>query len=103
MTTTLNGHIEIDDDGTVRVAGSRIKVIHLVMERTANGWSADELQQNFPHLTLAEVYAALTYYYDNKSECDAHIEASSRFADEMRTSTPPGPFVERMRREGRII
>jgi hypothetical protein len=47
MTTTLSGHIEVDDNGVARITGSRIKVIHLVMEQRANGWSAEETQQNF--------------------------------------------------------
>jgi len=102
MTITLSGHIEVDDSRVARIAGSRIKVIHLVMEKRANGWSPEETQQNFPQLSLAAVYAALTYYHDHLAECDAQIEASVRLAEEKRAVTPEGPFVTRMRSEGRI-
>ena len=102
MTTTLSGHIEVDDDHVARIAGSRIKVIHLVMEKKANGWSAEETRQNFPHLSPAAVYAALTYYHDHLTECDAQIDASIRVAAESRALTPEGPFVERMRSEGKL-
>jgi uncharacterized protein (DUF433 family) len=102
MTTTLGGHIEVDDDRVARIAGSRIKVIHLVMEMKTNGWSAEETQENFPHLSPAAVYAALTYYHDHLAECDAQIEASRLLADESRALTPEGPFVARMRSEGKL-
>jgi uncharacterized protein (DUF433 family) len=102
MTTILSGHIEVDDDHVARIAGSRIKVIHLVMEKKANGWSAEETQQNFPHLSLAAMYAALTYYYDNQAECDTQIDHALRLAEEGRASTPEGPFVVRMRSEGKL-
>jgi uncharacterized protein (DUF433 family) len=102
MTTTLSGHIEIDDTRVARIAGSRIKVIHLVMEKQANDWSPEETQKNFPHLSLAAVYAAMTYYHDHRTECDAQIDASLRLAEESRSSTPDGAFVKRMRSEGKL-
>ncbi len=102
MTTVMNGHIEVDDRGLARIAGSRMKVIHLVMEKNVNGWGPEELQQSFPQLTLAQVYAALSYYHDHKPECDAQIDASVKYAEEMRAAAPEGPFVKRMRAEGKL-
>jgi len=32
------------------------------------------MQQAWPHLTLAQIHAALSYYYDHKAEFDAQIE-----------------------------
>ena len=102
MTLTLSGHIEVDDHGVARVAGSRIKVIHLVMEKMANGWGPEEMQQNFSHLSLAAVYAAFTYYYDHQAECDAQIEASVKYAEEMREKAVPSPVAARLRAEGKL-
>src|SRR5439155_15499103 len=73
MTTALDGHITVDEQGIARVAGTRMKVIHLVMDKMAHNASPEEMQREFPHLTLAQVYAALTYYHDHKPELDAHI------------------------------
>lgn len=102
MTTTLSGHIEVDDQGIARIAHSRIKVIHLVMEKSANGWGPEEMQTNFPHLSLAAVYAAFTYYYDHQAECDAQIEASVKFAEKMRAQAGPSPVAARLRAEGKL-
>lgn len=60
MTTQLDGYIEVDDAGVARIAGSRMKVIHLAMEKMSNGWDAEELRENYPHLSLAQIHAALT-------------------------------------------
>ena len=102
MTTTLSGHIEVDDSNVARVARSRIKVIHLVMEKVANGWGPEEMQRNFPHLSLAAVYAAFTYYYDHQVECDAQIEASVKFAEQARAQAGPSPVAARLRAEGKL-
>ena len=102
MTTTLSGHIEVDDNGIARVAGSRIKVIHLVMEKNTNAWSPEEIQRNFPPLPLAAVYAAFTYYYDHQAECDAQIEASVEYARQMRAQAGQSPVAARLRNEGKL-
>ena len=73
MTTALDGHIEVDDRGIARVAGTRLKVAHLVMDQMANRSSPEQLREQFPPLTLAQVYAALTYYHDHKDQLDAQI------------------------------
>ena len=97
MTTAMSGHIEVDDDHVARITGSRLKVIQLVMERMANGWDADQLHRNFPHLSLGQIHAALAYYYDHRAECDAQIEASVKYVDEMRAKAGPSPVAARLR------
>ena len=51
------------------------------------GWSAEEIARQYPHLTLAEIHAALGDYYDHREEIDAKL------ADELteldRTSVRP--------------
>ena len=80
MTTALDGHIEVDEAGVARVAGTRLKVIHLVMDKMANVSTPEQMRQQFPHLTLSQIHAALTYYYDHKAELDAQIQQSARDA-----------------------
>jgi uncharacterized protein (DUF433 family) len=40
------------------------------------GLTPEELVERFPHLTLAHVYDALAYYYDNHAEVEADITAN---------------------------
>ena len=55
--------------GKARIAGTRIRVQDIVFW-TEEGRSPDEIVAAFPHLTLADVYAALAYYHDNRRLID---------------------------------
>ena len=54
------------------MTGTRIRVQDIVFW-TEEGRSPDEIVRSFPHLTLADVYAALAYYHDNRVVIDEHI------------------------------
>lgn len=45
------------------------------------GGVAGEIAANFGYLSLAQVHAALAYYYANKGEIDADLEAENREYD----------------------
>ena len=64
------------------VDGTRIKVSDLVIEYDRMGMSADEIVQGHPHLSLAQVHAALSYYYDHIEEIDREIVEDVRFVEE---------------------
>jgi uncharacterized protein (DUF433 family) len=81
-------YIEVDDRGVAKLIGSRIKVMHLAAAQRANGWSAEQLCAEYPHLEPAQVYAALAYYHANKAEVDRQIDEDTRFAEEMRAKHP---------------
>lgn len=81
-------YIEIDDRGVAKLIGSRIKVMHLVACQRVNGWSAEQLRDEFPHLSASQVYAALAYYHAHKEDIDRQIEEGRRFAEEMRAKFP---------------
>ena len=61
----------------------RVRVAQIVMDYFAYGWSADEIHRQHPHLALAEVHAAMGYYYDNQAEIDAEITAELEEVDRM--------------------
>jgi len=90
-------HIALDERGVARIAGSRVKVIHLVMEKRSNGWTVEELQAQFPHLTPAQVHAALAYYYDHRAELDAQIQASIREDEEAERVAGESPAARKLR------
>lgn len=96
MTTALDGHIEVDKDGIARVAGTRMTVAHLVMDKMANGSSPEEMHEQFPHLSLAQVDAALTYYHDHKAGLDAEIARSLEDADTHRGRAARQPTREEL-------
>jgi uncharacterized protein (DUF433 family) len=85
MATTMTdcAHIELRD-GVPFIAGTATKVRMVVVNHRAFGWDGRELQEQMPHLTLGQVYAALSYYYDHQAPIDADIEAGERLAEDLR-------------------
>lgn len=104
MTTATINHIVIDDDdGVARIGGTRIKVMHLVIEKMANGWDPEQMQRQFAHLSLAQIHSAFAYYYDHQPEIDAQIRRSVEEAQAMRAAGGESPVVERLRNAGKLL
>lgn len=76
MVDTVLQHIEITPGicgGRPRIAGSRIRVQDIVYWFEERGLSADEIVKHYPTITRADVFAALTYYWDHRNEIEQHI------------------------------
>ena len=84
MTTVMDGHIVVDDKGVARIGDGGMKVSHLVMHKQANGGDPEQLQAEYPYLSLAQIHAAFAYYYDHKDDVDTQIRESLEYADRMR-------------------
>ncbi len=86
----LDRHIEITPGiagGKPRIAGHRITVQDIVVWHERMGMSADEICAAYD-LSLADVYAALAYYFDHCVDIDQRIEESEAFVEELRKRTP---------------
>lgn len=73
--------------GKPRIVGHRITVENIVTWHERLGWSADEIAAEYG-LTLAEVYGALSYYFDHRAEIDASMRAGEALAEALRAATP---------------
>ena len=96
MPTTTYPHIEIRD-GMAYVAGTRMKVVTLVLEHLANHWEAEALRRQHPPLSLGQVHSALAYYYDHQVELDQIIEARLRAEDSAIEQIDASPLQQRLR------
>ena len=94
-------HIERDEDGVARIVGTRSRVIDLAMERRAYGYSPEEVQRQHPHLSLAQIHAALAYYWDHQDALDAEIERRMEEVDALQQHMPSPPVMERLQRAKR--
>ena len=82
-TKTLDQHIELSPGiagGKPRVAGHRITVHDIVIWHERLGKSADEIASDYA-LTLADVHAALAYYFDHRSDIDRDIADGQAFVE----------------------
>ena len=81
MTKVAVGHIEIDDKGVARIEGSRSTVADIVVDHVVNGMSLEQIRQEYPHLSMAQIHAALSYYFDHRAEVDADLERRDKIKD----------------------
>lgn len=56
--------------------------IRAIVENWRLGLTPEDIVRGLPHLTLAQIFEAMSYYYDNKGEIDDYIERS-RIPDEL--------------------
>ena len=94
---TANEHIEITPGvcgGKPRITGRRITVANIVIWHERLGKSADEIATEYD-LTLADVYAALAYYFDNRAAIDGSITKSKALVASMRKKNV-SPLAERL-------
>jgi uncharacterized protein (DUF433 family) len=82
--------------GKACVAGTRIRVQDIYVWHELQGQSPDEIVSRFPQLSLADVHAALAYYWDNRGEIQQERTRAESLLAQMRQSTP-SPLEEKLR------
>ncbi len=94
MVAVLNSLIEIDDQGIPWIVGANTKVVEVVLDKLAYNSTPEEMHEQHPHLSLAQIHAALSYYYEHQAEIDADIERRDRFVEELRAQQK-NPFTRK--------
>ena len=69
------------------IKGTRFPVSSIVQNHR-RGLSVDEMLREFPHLSPAQVYDALSFYYDHREQIDRQIAALNS-ADQVAHNHPP--------------
>jgi uncharacterized protein (DUF433 family) len=69
-------HITVNSRGVPCIDGTRHRVVDIAADHVVHGYSAAQIVEQYPDLTLAQVHAALTYYYDHQHTIDAALVAS---------------------------
>ena len=91
MGLTVLNHIESKPEvcgGRPCIAGTRIRVQDIYTWHEREGFSPDEIVTKFPQLSLADVYAALTYYWDHRDEIQREMIEDRDLVEEMKKSIP---------------
>lgn len=97
MVAVLNSLIELDQNGVPWITGANTKVVEVVLDKIAHNSTPEEMHVQYPHLSLAQIHAALSYYYEHQGEIDADIERTYREVEEMRAQQPDSPLRQRLR------
>lgn len=101
-TATLYKHIILNDAGVPIVEGTTTKVIEIVLDVKAYGWSPEEVHFQHPHLSLGQIHSALAYYWDHQEELDADIEKRLLRVEAIRKGLKPVPLLDKLRAKGLI-
>jgi uncharacterized protein (DUF433 family) len=102
MPTTVITHIWLDNRGVPWIDDTNTKVIEVVSDTIAHGWSPEEIHFQHPHLSLAQIHAALGYYYDHKKQMDDHLQRSLLDVERRRAESGESPIRKRLREIGTL-
>jgi len=84
------------------IAGTRMKVSFVAREHVEMDMSPLEILEAHPHLTLAKVHGAHSYYYDHEAEIQAELREADEMIEKLRQEAGESPFVRRMRAAGKL-
>jgi len=82
--------------GQPRIAGTRIKVKHIYTWVERMGMTPAQVVAEYPHLTMAQVHAALAYYWSHQGEIHQDIENEEKLVAELRAKAEPSKLQERL-------
>ncbi len=91
-------YVREDAHGAIRVGNTKISLDSVVYAFRA-GHSPETIMQQYPALTLEEVYGAITYYLANRAEVEAYLARQDKLWEEFRRQVEqlPNPVMERLR------
>ena len=90
-------HIQTDPStGKPCIAGTGIRVWDIYVLHERQGRTPDEIVAAYPHLTLADVHAALAYYWDNKDQIEQQMKEADEFVEQLKATNGPGPLARKL-------
>jgi uncharacterized protein (DUF433 family) len=95
MKATIS-QIEIDEKGVAWIAGANTKVIEVVLDKLAYGWSPEETHFQHPHLSLGQIHAALAYYYEHQEQLDSDIAKRRQEVEKMAADSLDSPLRRKL-------
>ena len=97
------GYVHLDEHGAMRVAKTRV-MLDSVVVAFQQGHSPETIQQQYPSLTLEDVYGAVAYYLANQAEVDRYLQRQGTIWAEFRAKSgqESNPVVQRFRSRGGV-
>lgn len=92
MATTLQMQpiplpLKLDKNGVARVGGTRV-TLDTVVRAFTRGVTAEEITQQYPSLSLSDVYATISYYLQHREEVDKYLEKRRKHAQTVKRENP---------------
>ena len=71
-----------DEHGKIRVRGTRL-LLELVIHAFQQGETPEGIVDSYPTLNLADLYAIIAYYLNNRAEVDAYVREADQAAEQV--------------------
>ena len=95
-------HVILNEDNVPIIADTNTKVIELILDKIAYGWSPEELLFQHPHLTLGQIYSALAYYSDHQEILDRVIEQQLKHVNQIEKNAQKTPLIAKLKAKNLI-
>ncbi|MGE0826392.1 MAG: DUF433 domain-containing protein [Candidatus Binatia bacterium] len=91
-------YVHVDEFGVMRVGASRV-MLDSIVASFERGYSAETIQQQYPALSLEEVYGAITWCLAHTDEVAQYVRRQQTVWEQWRTQTAarPSPVIQRLR------
>jgi uncharacterized protein (DUF433 family) len=95
----LEDYFEEHGPGDIRIKGHRVGIETILHDYLARSISPEEIAENYPSLTLEQVYATILYYLHDQERIGAYLEAWLEHGRRMRAEQErnPPPVIARLR------
>lgn len=94
----MQDYLEFIPPSTIRLKGHRIGLEHIV-ERFVEGYSPEQISEDFPGVSLTQIYAVITFYLHQKTFVEQYMAKIEQQAEAAYQAwlTNPSPVSLRMR------
>ena len=91
-------YVYTDERGVMRVGNTRV-MLDSIVASFEQGYSAETIQQQYPALSLEEVYGALAWYLANANQVSQYLERQQAVWRRWRekAATQRGAVIQRLR------
>ncbi|WP_445246166.1 DUF433 domain-containing protein [Microcoleus sp. OTE_8_concoct_300] len=95
----LEDYFEFLTPEDIRIKGTRVGIEHILYEYIHRGQTPEAIAQNFPTVTMAQVYATILYYLENQKTVGKYVGDWLEYClkAEAEYDRNPSPFVLKMR------
>jgi len=83
LTLTQTTPLIQEADGTVRITGSRV-TLDTIIGAFQKGATAEQIQDSFPSLSLAQIYGTIAYYLDHEADVETYLYERRKEAESIK-------------------
>ncbi len=96
--TEAKTYVRLDEHGVYRVADTRV-MLDSVVAAFRQGHSPESIRQQYPSLSLEQVYGSIAFYLSNQDAVNAYLARQEALWQEWkaRSNAQKSPVVERLR------